>query len=247
MEQLESLSAQLPENLAQLAQLDELLASDPSNEELKSIRADLQAVITTTLELQAQQALNASAPPGGSAAATAAAAASYAPVPTAAASSYAPTSAFTAAAAVSAAPPGAISGAAYVSAPGPDGLYAAGTRVMAVYAKDGKHYVARIDRVDEGAELYGVTYLEYGQAATVPFDHVQPWRSASADQLKQVNTPVKALYPEDGLFYAGSLDGPAPGNPVRDTRRHASETLMPMQTMFSHVSGVCLCCRVIGL
>jgi hypothetical protein len=79
-----------------------------------------------------------------------------------------------------------------------------------VYAKDGKSYLARVDGVDEGSETYRVTFLEYGQTASVPFEQVSIWRSASGEQLRRMpNAPVKALWPEDGLFYAASLDGPS--------------------------------------
>jgi len=209
MDQLESLSAALPDNVAQLAQLDELLQADPDNAELQAIRDDLQQVITTTLELQAQDALNKSAATGGAEAAAAAAAAgtvAAAAVPAASSHSYAAAPAVAALAAADLLHP-------YVSPLGADGLYPVGARVSAVYAKDGRSYLARVDSVDEGAETYRVTYLEYGQQATVPFEQVTPWRSATAEQLRMPNVPVKARWPEDGLFYAASLDGPSPDLP----------------------------------
>lgn len=225
MDQLESLSSQLDDNRLQLQQLDQLLADDPDNAELRGIRDDLAQVIQVTIDLQkaaAEEAGGAGAEAGSAVAAPAPAAPAAAPAfavapsitPAAAATPYAPVSAFAAASAASA--PAAASSSnlqPYVSAPGPDGLFAAGSRVMAVYAKDGKSYVSRIDGVDEGSETYRVTYLEYGQQASVAFEQVSPWRSASAEQLRLPNVPVKAVYPEDGLFYAASLDGPAPGMP----------------------------------
>lgn len=217
MSQLETLSEQLGSNLEQLAQLDQLLVDDPDNAELRSIRDDLQQVIQVTLELQKEQAATAAAASTTAAPSpTAAAAAAPAYAPSSSSSSYAPTSAFAAAAAASSSSAFPVAASASASSPassflptGPGGTWRPGSRVMAVYSKDGKWYVSRVDGVDEGSETYKVTYLEYDQAASVPFEHVKAWVHATPEQLKLSNTPIKALYPEDGLFYAASLDGPA--------------------------------------
>ncbi len=219
MSELARLSAELEENVAQLAQLDELLAADPTNEEFASIRADLQQVINTTIELQAQSGTGADGADGAtqSTAPPQAAASSYSAAASSSSAAAAPSAAASASSASAATP--------YVSQRGADGNFAPGSRVLAVYGKQhgpgkdggkdgqGKSYIARVDAVDEGAETYAVSYLEYGGQATVPFEHVSVWRSASAEQLKGNNVPVKALWPEDGLFYPASLEGPSPGLP----------------------------------
>lgn len=214
MSQLEDLSAQLSSNLEQLAQLDELLAADPANAEIKSIRDDLLEVINVTLQLQKadqEQKQNAGASTAAAAAAQpaapAAAASSALPAShSTAASGYAPISAFAAAAAASSVPPASAPATSFL--PSASGIYPPGARVMALYSKDGKYYVARVDAVDEGTESYRITFLEYNQPASVEWSNVKPWVCATPEQLRLSNTPVKALYPEDGLFYAGSLDGP---------------------------------------
>lgn len=208
MSQLEDLSAQLGSNLEQLAQLDELIAADPASAaEIQSIRDDLFSVIQTTLQLQKADQEQKEREALAARPVAAAASSSYAP----AASGYAPSlSAFAAASAPPAAAAAASSSAAAAASSSyAPGLHPPGSRVLALYAKDGKFYVARIDAIDEGTESYRITFLEYNQPASVEWNQVKPWVCATADQLRLSNTPVKALYPEDGLFYAGSLDGPA--------------------------------------
>lgn len=222
MSDLSSLSAQLPDNLAQLAQLDELLQADPDNEELQSLQADLRQVITMTLELQRaagqlnqeDQATVAAAASTAAAAATTAASTPAAAAHPAAAASQSYAGASTAAVAAASFSPAHS----FTGAPGSVGLpvsgvWPSGSRVLAAYKQDGKYYVARVDRVDEGAEEYTVTYLEYNQQAVVAFDRVRPWAHAQPDQLRQANTPVKALFPEDGLFYNASIEGPSGSRP----------------------------------
>jgi hypothetical protein len=222
MSDLASLSSQLPDHLTQLSQLDELLQADPANAELLQLHADLKEVITMTIDLQRQAgqlppeeqssiaaAMAAAAAAAASSAASTAAASTTAAAPSSAASSM--PSDYTAAAAASQSYAGASTAAASAAAASVpvNGVYPGGARVMAAYKSDGKYYVARIDRVDEGAEEYTVTYLEYNQQSSISFDSVRPWIHATPEQLKAQNTPVKALFPQDGLFYNASLDGPS--------------------------------------
>lgn len=229
MSDLASLTSQLADNLAQLAQLDELLLADPDNAELRAIREDIAQVITLTRELQqaagqlpqeeAKQleqtvgaTTNHDAPSSSTITETQTAASSIGGynAPAAAASS----SAAAIASSISLPPFAASSSSSASSALLPvNGVYPPGARVMALYPKDGKYYISRIDRVDTGADEYTVTYLEYNQVGTIGFDSVRPWIHATPEQLRIANTPVKALFPEDGLFYNASLEGPSGSMP----------------------------------
>jgi hypothetical protein len=70
---------------------------------------------------------------------------------------------------------------------------------------DSKYYVARIDRISE-LSTYHVTFLDYGNTAEVTEAQLMPYVHAPGPMLRS-GVLVRAVWPEDGLFYDAVIEG----------------------------------------
>jgi len=81
----------------------------------------------------------------------------------------------------------------------------AGDRCLALWEEDAKYYVARVDGLDATGQQCAITYLEYGNQATVAESSLKTYVPAPLDQLGQ-GTAIRAFW--QGVLYPGAVLGP---------------------------------------
>lgn len=167
---VDELARKLREHQDQLAQVDNLLKVNPSDETLLKLQADLRQVVALTEDLTKMQGALKSI---------------LAQSLTVLVCSGVP------------------------ALPGEeDKGWKVGDRCVALWEEDGKWYTARIDSIDNGN--YAVTYLDYGNTATVTESNLRQYVPAPPEQLIPGQS-VRALWKD--LYYAATVSGPgaAPG------------------------------------
>jgi hypothetical protein len=211
--------------VAQLEQVNQLLALTPNDESLLKLQSDIQQVLAITYDLRKLKTVIGtfySLSPLRSPSVIHPLPLILAlrlfvvmPAPASASSSSQPSTAqsktmegppplpSSASSASSSASASAASAAASVAS-GSAGKWQLKQRCMAQWT-DGKYYSARIDSITE-INTFRVTFLDYGNTHEVTLSQLQPYLHAPAVLLKP-DVLVRAVWPEDGLFYDAKIEG----------------------------------------